>query len=664
MSSEMIQSPMDTNRESSIIGELFECSDSSGLIGGYCEEGFPLYYVNDTMVRMLGYDSRDEFTRAIGGLVANTIHPEDMPQVMRDLGTDYYEGMTYDTSYRMPKKDGSYFWTTDRGKVIRAADGRLAIISMCSDLTTVVNRYRLMEKENYKINQTLLNIPGGYHRCARTDGYPFLYISDRFLEITGWTRSEIAEKFDNKFMNMVYPDDETLVDDYVEVIDRHNSRNESYLDGIYRICCRDGYRWFSDTSVIVEIGTDVFIQGIISDITPFIQKEQQNKEELKAALKQAEVAAEAKTNFLFNISHEIRTPLNAIQGFNELAVRHVKEPDRALDALGKSAIACRQLLGTINEILDMSRIESGKMSLNIGTIDVREHIESIETIFRQMSEEKGIVFQTIDRTRTPYVSGDGQRISQIVTNLLSNAVKFTPAGGSVTYRIDETVSEDGKSVTFAVSVKDTGVGMSKDFQAKMYNVFEREVDPANVVQGTGLGLSITQRLTEEMHGSLSCESELGKGTEFIFTCTLPVAHVQPKADEDSLSGTSLEGIRLLLVEDNALNREIAAAILEERGCTVETAANGLEAVEKVMEAPADHYGVILMDVQMPIMNGYKAAAVIRALKDEKKAAVPIIAMTANVFAEDRRRALEAGMNAHVGKPIDQNVLIRTILQFV
>lgn len=649
-----------SNKEYSIIGEFVENSDKCGMIGGYCEHGFPLFYVNDNMIKMLHYDSKEEFIKAIDSKVENLIYPEDLPQVLNDLGANYYEGMTYESSYRMSRKDGSLFWTMDRGKVIKTEDNRLAIISMCSDLTIVTDRQKEFQEKSYKNEQTLLNIPGGYHRCSQEDGYPFLYISERFLEMTGWTREEIVKKFDNKFINMVFPDDENLVNEYVDVVEKHHNSNEKYLDGIYRISCKDGYRWFSDSSVLVKIGNDSFLQGVLSDITLFIEKEKQNQEELKAALKQAEVAAQAKTNFLFNISHEIRTPLNAIQGFNELARKHINNSNKALDALNKASIAGKQLLGTINEILDMSRIQSGKLVLNIGTIDVKKHIKSISTIFDQMAKQKGITFETIDNTEARYVCGDGQRISQILTNLLGNAIKFTPKGGKIIYQIDEKLSNENNKITYTIKIKDNGIGMSQDFQEKMYDTFERELHEDKITQGSGLGLSIVKRLTEEMNGSIVCNSELGKGTEFIFKCTLPITEVDNSNDREINNEFDLNGIRILLVEDNELNREIAIAILEDYGILVETANNGLEAVEKVMNASDNYYKIILMDVQMPIMNGYKATSEIRKLNDPQKASIPIIAMTANAFAEDKKKALDIGMNDHIAKPIDAKKLIQTI----
>lgn len=651
----------------SLIAEFVHDSGMAGLIGGYCEENFPIFYANENIAVMLGYDNVDDLIAGIDGKVSNTIHPDDMEQVMKDLGSHFYEGMTYETTYRMPRKDGSWFWTVDRGKVIKADDGRLAIISICYDMTQFVEHHNeltkkqkcLEEKKKYS-DSALGRMPGGYHRCSPKEGFPFLYVSDRFCDMLGWTKEEIATKFDNKFINLVHPDDREVTESYVEKV-YEAYRENRYQDEVYRLQGRDGYRWVTDSTVFVDLGEKSFLQGSISDITPFIEKENKIKEDLQLALDNARMANESKTNFLFNISHEIRTPLNAILGFNELAKKYTTD-ERAMDALKKATLAGKQLLGVINEILDMSRIQSGKMELNIGVINVKKHIAQIDSLFRQMAAEKDITFQIIDKTTERHICGDGQRVSQILTNLLANAIKFTPKGGTVTYEIGECVSKSGKSICYDVHIKDTGIGMSKAFQEKMYTIFERETNATtSETQGTGLGLSIAKSLTEQMHGTLQCNSELGKGTEFIFRCKFPLTDFTTKAETDVPHVEMLRGKHILLVEDNELNSEIAKEILKDLGCTVERASNGLEAVRTVMQSMPGDFELVLMDIQMPIMDGYKATGEIRHLSDKSLASIPIVAMTANAFEEDRKKSIESGMNDHIAKPIDADSLGRILV---
>ncbi len=644
------------------IKDFFESSnDKAGMIGGYCEEGFPLFFVNDQMLALLGYDSAEEFRQAIDGRVANTIHPDDMANVIRDLGPSFYEGQIYKTVYRMPRKDGSWFWTVDRGRVIRADDGRLAIISMCSDMTDIVERQNELEKQRLLSESTLENMPGGYHRCANAEGYPFLYVSDKFLEIFGWTREDLKTEFDNKFINMLHPDDRSVTDEYVERIKKKaNVRRDAHE--IYRMRAKSGYIWVTDATTMVTVGDNIFYQGSITDISSYIEQQEKDKRLLQDALEKAEIANKSKTNFLFNISHEIRTPLNAVLGFNEIARKNISDPV-ALNALEKSALAGKQLLGVINDILDMSRIQSGKILLNDETIDVKEHISTLDLMFRSMAEKRGLEFKVIDETHTPFLQGDGQRIAQIITNLLGNAIKFTPGKGRITYQIVERPSKKSGFVTIEIRVTDTGIGMSDEFQKNMYSIFERERNPlTSKIQGTGLGLSISKALADKMGATLECKSKLGSGTQFTLTMDLAVANVDVISTPEEVEMQSLDGIRVLLVEDNELNREIAQAILSDQGCIIDCAVNGLEAVKKIMGSKLGDYDVVLMDVQMPIMDGYRATKEIRFLRDKSLAVIPIIAMTANAFEEDRKKALEVGMDEHIPKPITVASLCNTIMK--
>lgn len=260
---------------------------SFGMIGGYCEEGFPLYYANEDMAALLGYESVEELAAAIGGRVVNTIHPDDMAQVENDLGGRFYEGMTYETTYRMLRRDGSWFWTVDEGKVVRAEDGRLAILSVCTDMSDFLHRQKELESQNSVSNYLFRNLPDGYVRCSIDEGFPFLYTGERFLEMLGWTEDEIRTKFDNKFANMVCPEDRSITKNYFDKILQGGLASPDE-DVIYRILGKDGYHWILDTTMKVELPGGTFLQCVLSDVSRFVAEREQREAELERLLKASE----------------------------------------------------------------------------------------------------------------------------------------------------------------------------------------------------------------------------------------------------------------------------------------------------------------------------------------------------------------------------------------
>ena len=399
------------------------------------------------------------------------------------------------------------------------------------------------------------------------------------------------------------------------------------------------------------------------EITDMVKRERSLRRELAVALNAAQEASKAKTDFLLNMSHDIRTPMNAILGFQELAKRNIQDPQKVLDALEKSRRSGEHLLSLINDILDMSRIESGKVVLTPEIIDIGEHISRFQDMFLFPMEEKGLKLVFINDTHTPYVWGDYLRITQVITNLLSNAMKFTPAGGTVTFHAQELDSRKEGHTRFAIHIRDTGIGMSEEFQQRLFDAFEREHNTTSSgVQGTGLGLAISKKLADLMGGTLVCSSTVDLGTEFVFSFELPIAHAPQ--NREIVQKANLSGRKILLVEDNELNREIAMEILTEDGVEVTEARNGSEALEILCGTAPGTFDAVLMDIQMPVMDGYTATRIIRELADPLIAGIPIIAMTADAFAEDKRRALEAGFTGHIAKPVNMATLIDTISQYI
>ncbi len=1193
---------LDGEMDKTIILELKD-DPNVGVVGGYCEEGFPIYYVNEKMAHMCGYENIDDFLDGIHGFVSNTIHPDDMTHVLSDLNNgNFYEGMIYKTTYRMAKKDGTWFWTIDQGKVTRAKDGRLAIISICKDMSDFIDAYDELHNQSLLSKSTLENMPGGYHQCSMEDGYPFLYVSNRFLEIFGWTREELYTEFENKFVNMLHPDDRILTKDYVHRIEQIAHTNK-VADEIYRLRGKNGYIWVSDATTIVQVGNQSFYHGTLTDISEFVQNkekreaeleqmnaylegmesvisaadmgvwhiemiedkpprllgnkrmlellgvygkdmseeeiydfwflnikedavesvlqsveemkqgkisentylwnhpflgqrfvrcggtsrkveggyilggyhydvddmireqnrqqevlnqtliaerqhaqvisslskiyttillaninthayevinsvplmgmvagqkgkfddvkesvlnafiandmqdemrvfldidslkarlkntntivaeyrnpqgrwfqarfivknrntngdveevlyvardfskeknqefiqqerlnalsidytavfscdlmkdtmeplkikekshfyhnkkhtstfsdwihfsyeniidktsidnyleifdkdylisylsenkiliarhkvkpnpagnayfevrivpyyqdeksfqvvwafrpideiienEKKTQDQLKQLLNAANQSNKAKTTFLNSMSHDIRTPMNAILGFTALAQTHLDDKEILQDYLSKINTSSTHLLSLINDILDMSRIESGSVKLDEKSVHIPDLLHDLKVMIQGLiqSKNQNLYIDTQDVLHEDVIT-DKLRLNQVLINIVGNAIKFSPIGGDVIICLREKPSKNKDFITLEFSVKDNGIGISKEFMGHIFDTFTREQSSTvSGIQGTGLGLAITRNIVEDMmHGKIEVESEVGKGSKFTVTIEVKISeekttYYQPVkeligsrvlvVDDDihtcrnvckmlreiqmrpewTISGkeailraqdaqelqdeykvyiidyampdmngietirqirkvikndiqiivltaydwTPFEkearqagvtafvskpifmselrniltnsssmnknekvenqkhdysGIHTLLVEDNELNQEIATALLEEMNVKVDCVNDGIEAVEAIHKAVANTYDVIFMDIQMPRMDGYTATREIRTLPDNQKANIPIIALTANAFDDDKKKAIETGMNGHIVKPI-------------
>ena len=398
---------------------------------------------------------------------------------------------------------------------------------------------------------------------------------------------------------------------------------------------------------------------------------QKLNEKLEIALKKAEDASLAKTSFLNNMSHDIRTPMNVILGYAQLMENELNGKDipEALEHLEKLQQSGNLLLSIINHVLDMARIESGKMEIdeNYGRIeDIRQ---TLFEIFGDEAKKKNIALHYTINVEHEHILTDTTKVKEIFVNILSNAIKYTPAGGSVMVDIDELPCEEPGYMIVRTRVSDTGIGMSQDYLSKIFEAFTRERNTTkSKITGSGLGMSIVKKYVDLLGGTIDVESELGKGSTFTVTLKHRIAdesyYVKKHAENPESCSEILEGRNILLAEDNDLNAEIAEAILERAGLKTERVEDGIQCVNRIMQMPVGTYDVILMDIQMPKMDGYKATQEIRNLPDKDKACIPIIAMTANAFEEDKREAIAAGMNEHIAKPVQADKLLSILSEVI
>ena len=391
-----------------------------------------------------------------------------------------------------------------------------------------------------------------------------------------------------------------------------------------------------------------------------------HEEELEKSAREARLANEAKTRFLFNMSHDIRTPMNAIIGFADFLEKHLDDKKRASDYISKIKHSSSFLLSLINYVLEMARIESGKATLKTEAGNLKNLVDTLNDVFEPSIEEKNLHYICELKTENIYVHCDRTKLREILLNVISNSIKYTPEGGTVTVNIEEEGYDRERKVSFyRFTVEDTGIGMSKEYLPHIFEEFSREhTSTESKVVGTGLGLPIVKSLVDLMGGTIEVSSEIGEGTKTIIILPFSVSEeAEVDAEQKQKEGMKildlLSGKRILLAEDNELNAEIAITILEEEGLKVEWAEDGIKCLEMLKKVPEDYYDVILMDIQMPNMDGYRTTEEIRNLPD-KRAQIPIVAMTANAFDEDKKKAYEAGMNGYIAKPIDTKAVFSTL----
>ncbi|MCQ2523405.1 MAG: response regulator [Lachnospiraceae bacterium] len=569
--------------------------------------------------------------------------------------------------YQRICEDEKVHWVENRVVFVSGDNGDVCAISLLSQIDEKKQQENEIREQleivdalcrDY-LNVYLIDLKKDRLKVVKSEGSitPDMFITEN--------SEYVFSKAATKFVNMaVHPDDVDSVLQQVSIdfMKRTLRRTDEYVSSCKSI--KDGETHYFQFKFVKLRKSDrnTVIMGF-QNIDKIVAQEKKMNEELRKAIKDAEAANEAKSTFFFNMSHDIRTPMNAILGSANLLKQTEGDAEKQRKFIDNICVSGKYLLELINGVLEMSRIESGNLSFDMQCMNLYDLGKSVASIFDSEYKKKKLTVERHVDYRCPYVYGDFTKCQEITLNIISNAIKYTPEGGKITITVDEIPGSADGYVCYQTTIEDTGIGISPDYLPHIFDRFSRErTYTENKVVGTGLGMGITKRIVEGMGGVISVESELGKGTKVMYSVPFKIADEAEIAKEniDLSQKFTGETIRILLAEDNELNTDIAQALLESRGFEVEHAWDGLECFDMMDEHEAGYYDLILMDIQMPNMDGYQTTKRIRSLSNKGKAEIPIIAITANVFDEDRRRAYEAGMNGFTGKPFEVQLLFGEI----
>ena len=680
--------------------KVFQMNDQAVFmireLGGHMPGGFFIYkaeepgellYANKPVFDIYGCDDLEDFKKLTGYTFRGMVHPEDYSSISASVAEQIDasdDNMDY-VEYRIIRKDGAVRRVDDYGHYLETDAYGGVYTVFISDITEKHERI-VSELEGHKativtLNETIGRMDADHLTFssvaqALAGDYFSIYVVDpdteAFVEYSSseeyknlGIETQGANFFELSRRNieaLIYPEDR---DRFMAVFSRER---------VLKIIERDGHFTTKYRLMLNGIPTYVSMKATLLEnrnerrlIIGLTNIDAQMKREEEFRKHMADARTRAKNDFLANMSHDIRTPMNAIVGYTNIAKSHWDEPEVVADALDKIGSSSHFLLSLINDILDISKIESGKMQLSLAACDLRDIFRRIEDITALQAKNKSITITYSHDTVHHYkVMADDLRIEQVLINITGNAIKYTPEGKSVELIAEELGATEDKKIKYRFIVRDTGIGISEEYLPHIFESFTREEKTTvNRVQGTGLGLAITARVVEMMGGVISVKSRPGEGSEFTVELALePSEPDDDTAEPDEMLQSVLNGKRVLLVEDNAINAEIATIILEQYGIVVDHAENGRIGADKAMTAEAGYYSAVLMDIQMPVMNGYEATRAIRSLPGEYYRTLPIIAMSANAYDEDIRASLDSGMNAHIAKPFQPDDLIKTLCRYI
>lgn len=651
------------------------------------EPPFGIVRMNPEGMRLLDCSSPEDGGTGKEMVLKDLVHPDDWEQTGEIFSLASRTGQRYTYSFRARVSGESYIWVGGLVEKTRDTEGNEILISTFHDITMARELEEVKEQEHSLERSLLISAISGIYPLIASynldrDLYQVLYQEDNnLLAIPGdFTYAQIAGLIGES----AHPDDRELFYSRFgpDAFAKNTEMAGIYMDGRFRLMDRQ-YHWVS--LQMIPVRTDVSQDRIFIIMLRLIDEqkheEQQRLDVLQSALDSANAANHAKSDFLSKMSHDIRTPMNAIMGMTSIAENHMEDREKVRYCLSRISGSSAHLLSLINDVLDMSKIESGKMVLHNEPFSLGQEINGLVTMLMPQAEGKNLKLETsISPFEHDAIIGDALRFRQIFLNIAGNAVKFTPPGGQITLQMDELDSglKDYGSYQFICS--DTGPGMPQEFLERLFEPFERaRTDAVQKEEGTGLGMSITKNIVDLMNGSIHVDSQPGKGSRFtvILHFRLQSYEGEQEVRKTGMSGgtdvmepdgapgvMALQGRRILLVEDNDLNREIAMELLGMTGLEIDEACDGVQAVEKMAASPEGYYSMIITDIQMPRMDGCQAAREIRSMERKDAGTIPIIAMTANAFSDDVETVREAGMNGHIAKPVDTRVLYEILNRFL